>query len=232
MKTIYTKPILEIFPKQREKKEIIEEKQKIIVDYREKNSLVISELIHLGLEVEFRELKVADYLVNNIAIERKTVSDFISSMIGGRIKRQLEEIQQYENRLLIIEGIEDQELYSDDNEKGVNANAIRGFLLSISLKHKTPIIFTKNEEDTAKFIFILARKKEIESSLNVSKKSFNKKERMQFILEGFPGIGPKNAKKLLEHFKTLKNIADATVEELEKVIGAKAEVFKLISEEY
>ncbi len=232
MKTIYTKSILEIFPKQKEKKEIIKKKQKIIVDYREKNSLVISEIIHLGLEVEFRELKVADYLVNNIAIERKTVSDFISSMIGGRIKHQLEEIQQYENRLLIIEGIEDQELYSDDNERGVNANAIRGFLLSISLKHKTPIIFTKNEEDTAKFIFILARKKEIESSLNVSKKSFNKKERMQFILEGFPGIGPKNAKKLLEKFKTIKNVLNSHLEDLEEVIGKKAEIFRIVEEEY
>lgn len=232
MKTIYTKPILEIFPRQDEKKDIIEKKQKIIVDYREKSSLVISELIHLGLEIEFRELKVADYLVNNIAIERKTVSDFISSMIGGRIKHQLEEIQQYENRLLIIEGIEEQELYNDDNEEGVNANAIRGFLLSISLKHKTPIIFTKNEEDTAKFIFVLSRKKETESSLNVAKKSLNKKERMQFILEGFPGIGPKNAKKLLEKFKTIKNILNSPIEDLEKVIGKKAEVFRLVSEEY
>lgn len=232
MKTIYTKPILEIFPKQKEKKEVIEKKQKIIVDYREKNSLVISELIHLGLEIEFRELKVADYLVNNIAIERKTVSDFISSMINGRIRHQLEEIQQYENRLLIIEGIEEQELYNDDNEKGVNANAIRGFLLSISLKHKTPIIFTKNEEDTAKFIFVLSRKKETESSLNVTKKSLNKKERMQFILEGFPGIGPKNAKRLLEKFKTIKNILNSSMEELEEVIGKKAEIFKLVEEEY
>lgn len=232
MKTIYTKPILEIFPKQKEKKEVIEKKQKIIVDYREKNSLVISELIHLGLEIEFRELKVADYLMNNIAIERKTISDFISSMINGRIRHQLEEIQQYENRLLIIEGIEEQELYNDDNEKGVNANAIRGFLLSISLKHKTPIIFTKNEEDTAKFIFVLSRKKETESSLNVTKKSLNKKERMQFILEGFPGIGPKNAKRLLEKFKTIKNILNSSMEELEEVIGKKAEIFKLVEEEY
>lgn len=233
MKTIYTKPILNIFSNPKIKKEEkSEEKQKIIVDYREKSSLVISELISLGLEIDFRELKVADYLVNNVAIERKTISDFISSMINGRIKRQLEEIQQYENRLLIIEGIDEQELYSDDNEKGVNANAIRGFLLSISLKHKTPIIFTKNEEDTAKFILVLARKKETESSLNVTKKSLNKKERMQFLLEGFPGIGPKNAKKLLEKFRTIKNILNSPTEELEKVIGKKAEIFRIVEEEY
>ncbi len=134
-------------------------KPKIIVDYREKNSLVISELINLGIEIEFRELKVADYIVKDVAIERKTINDFISSMINKRLFNQIQELQQYKNRLLLIEGIEEQELYSD-KEGGVNGNAIRGFLLSILLKHNIPIIFTKNYEDTAKFISILSKKQQ------------------------------------------------------------------------
>lgn len=207
-------------------------KQKIFVDYREKSSMVAPELIQLGFEVEFLELKVGDYLVNNIVIERKTVSDFISSMINKRLSRQIDELQQYENKLLLIEGIEEHELYSDNSERGVSSNAVRGFLLSILLKHKIPIIFTKNAEDTAKFIDVLARKKEIESSLNATKKSFNKQEQMQFILEGFPGIGPKTARKLLEKFKTMKNIFSASPEDLEKEIGKKADIFKLTREEY
>jgi len=225
------KPMFDIFsrPKQREVKE--KPKQKIFVDYREKNSMVASELIHLGFEVEFLELKVGDYLINNIAIERKTVSDFISSMINKHLAKQLEELQQYENKLLLIEGLEEHELYSDNSE-GMNANAVRGFLLSILLKHKIPIIFTKNAEDTAKFIDVLARKKEVESSLNATKKSFNKQEQMQFIIEGFPGIGPKTAKKLLSHFGTMKNIFSASQEDLEKEIGKKADIFKLVGEEY
>ncbi len=231
MKTVYTKPIFDIFSKTKVK-EKVEEKQKVIVDYREKNSLVASELISLGIEVEFRELKVADYLVNDIAIERKTISDFIGSMLNKRIFRQLEEIQQYEKKFLIIEGFEEQELYNDDRTEGVSANAIRGFLLSIILKYKIPIIFSKDSEDTAKFINVLARKKVKESSLNVSKKNLNKKERMQFILESFPGIGPKNAKKLLEEFKTIKNIMNSPLEEIEKVVGKKAEVFKIVEEDY
>jgi len=233
MKTIHTKPIFNIFsaPKKKIITEPEREKQKIIIDYREKGSLVVAELIKLGFETELRELKVADYLVNNIAIERKTVSDFISSMINKRLVRQLEELQQYEKKFLIIEGIEEQELYSEDRE-GMNPNSVRGFLLSIILKHKVPIIFSKNSEDTAKFISVLARRKEKESSLNVSKKSLNKKERMQFILEAFPGIGPKNTKKLLEKFKTIKGVMNASVSELEEVIGKKAEVFKIINEDY
>jgi ERCC4-type nuclease len=225
------KKLLDIFSKQERTVKFIPEKQKIIIDYRERNSLVASSLVELGFEIEFRELKVADYLVNNIAIERKTVSDFVNSIINKRIIRQLQELQQYEDKLLIIEGIDEQELYSDDN-RGINANAIRGFLLSTVLKHRIPIILTKDYEDTAKYLSVLARKKEKESSLNVSKKSLNKQERLQFILEGFPGIGPKNAKKLLSHFKTLKRIANSSAEELTEIIGKKAEVFKLIEEEY
>jgi ERCC4-type nuclease len=228
------KQILDIFSKtEGRKKEIVQEKQKVIVDYREKNSFVASELIYLGLEVEFRELKVGDYLVNNIAIERKTVSDFKTSMISKRLASQLNDLQQYENKLLLIEGIEEHELYSEEDEKtGIHPNAIRGFLLSIALKHKIPLIFTKDEEDTARFINVLARKKETESSLNVTKKSLNKKEQMQFILEGFPGIGPKTAKKLLQEFRSIKGILNAPLSEISKTIGKKADIFKLAEEKY
>jgi len=228
-----SKPLFDIFAKKEIKINKQIEKPKIIVDYREKNSLLISELVHLGFDVEFRELKVADYLVGEVAIERKTVSDFISSMLNKRLLNQLEGLQQYENKLLVIEGIEEQELYANDDEiKGVHPNAIRGFLLSILLKYKVPIVFTKNYEDTAKFILILSKKKSKELSLNVSKKSLDKKERLQFILEGFPGIGPKTAKKLLEKFKTLKNIINASEEEITEVIGKKAEIFKLLEVQY
>jgi Fanconi anemia group M protein len=227
------KPLFDIFSKPKRTREIKTEleKQKIIIDYREKNSLVASSLVEFGFEIEFRELKVADYIVKDVAIERKTVSDFISSMINRRLIRQLEELQQYENRLLIIEGIEEQEIYNDDSG-GIHANSIRGFLLSILLKHKVPIIFTKDYRDTAKFISVLAKRKEKEMPLNVSKKSLNKKERLQFILESFPGIGPKTARKLLEKFKTIKNMANASIEELTEVIGKKAGIFKLFEEQY
>ena len=254
-------PFFNIFPKSKRTEKSKIEKQKIFVDYREKNSLVASELISYGFEIEFRELKVADYLVNNVAIERKTILDFINSITNKRIIRQIEELKQYEKRLLIIEGIDEQELYSDEDydsdmrfhseaieeiaqpdkegkyikenrRLSLHPNAIRGFLLSVTIKQKTPIIFTKNYEDTAKYISVLARKKEKESSLNVTKKSLNKKERLQFILESFPGIGPKTAKKLLSHFHTIKKITNASLEELREIIGKKADIFRLLEEEY
>ncbi len=231
MKVIRKKPIIDIFSRRKSiiKKEI--PKIKIDVDYREKQSLVPAQLVKLGIEPDFKELKVADFIVGGVAIERKTVSDFISSMINRRLLKQLEELQQYPKKLLLIEGIDRQELYSDENTTGMHANSIRGFLLSIVLKHNVPIIFTKDCADTAKFISVIANKKETSISLNAKKKSMNKKEQAQFILEGFPGIGPKSAKKLLEEFKSLKNIFNASENDLKKILGVKATILKTLIEE-
>lgn len=222
------KPLFNIFSKRKEKK--TPEKQKIIIDHQEKNSLLISELIGLGFEIEFTRLKVADYIVKGVAIERKTISDFLGSVKNKRLLRQLEELQQYEKKLLVVEGIYEQELYIDSREiEGMHANAIRGFLLSVLLNFQVPIIFTKDYQDTAKFMDVLSRKKNTQDiGLNVNKKTLNNNERVQFILEGFPGIGPKTAKKLLKKFNTLKKIMNASEEELREVIGKKAENMKKI----
>ena len=68
--------------------------------------------------------------------------------------------------------------------------------------------------------------------LNARKKSFDKKEQMQFVLESFPSIGPTTAKKLLQEFKTMRNIFNSPIEDIQKVIGKKAEIFKLLKERY
>ena len=226
------KKIFDIFSKKYSKD--VKEQPKAILDYREKNSLIPSELINLGLEIEFRNLKVADYIIKGVAIERKTISDFVSSMINRRLLKQLEELGQYKERLLIIEGIDEQELYTDSEDWiGMHPNSIRGFLLSILLKYKVPIIFTKNYEDTAKFLSVLSKRKPNEPILNVKNKNLNKKEQKQFIIEGFSGIGPKTAKKLFKKFKTIKNIINASEEELKEVIGKKAEnIIKIIEGKY
>jgi ERCC4-type nuclease len=53
--------------------------------------------------------------------------------------------------------------------------------------------------------------------INIKKKTLSKKERLQFILESFPGIGPTLAKSLLKEFKTIKNIINSEEKVLQKV---------------
>lgn len=204
-----------------------EKKQVIIADNREKNSLVISELINLRNKVELKQLDIADYIVNNIAIERKTMSDLISSIIDKRIFSQLNNLKQYQQCLLILE-------QNNNQVSNINENVIKGFLLSVALKFKVPIIYTLNEKDTAKYISLIAnKKKDGSSSIRPNKRAQTKEEQIQFILEGFPKIGPAKAKELIKEFKTLRNIANSSLDNLEKVIGKEGkEIYDLFNLEY
>jgi DNA excision repair protein ERCC-4 len=210
------KKILDIFQKPKTK---TQDKQTITIDHREKNSLVPS-ILSREFKLIFKQLPVADYLINSIAIERKTIQDLKSSIINKRIFTQLQEIKQYPNHLLIIEGSPD-ELKSSIS---LHENAVRGFLLSLALD-RVPIIFSENEKETATFISLLAKKKQKQISIRPSKQTKNKKELQQFILEGFPNLGPKKAKLLLEKFSSLNKIFLASPEELQPILGKRTKDF-------
>ena len=163
---------------------------------------------------------MGDYLVKETIIERKTTTDFIQSMINKRLFKQLEEIKQYPNYLLIIEG--------KFKETNVHPNAIKGFILSITLNYKVPIIFTNSEEETATYISLLAKKQKRTISLNPTKSSLTIEQQIEFILQSFPNIGPKTSKKLLEKFGNLKTIFNSSEKELSPFLGKNASKFQEI----
>jgi len=210
-------------------------KLKIIADNREKNSLVIAELHELGIEVEMKHLILADYIISNeIAIERKTINDFIGSIINKRLLKQLSDLKSnFKKPLLIIEGIEEHDLYKTGTD--LHENAIRGMILAISTELQVPIILTKDYKDTAVYLQLLAKKQEQgakEFSLVLKRRAYNMKDQQQMIIESFPGIGPALAKALLKKFKSIKNIINASEEELKEIpkLGKKAESIKKIIE--
>lgn len=195
---------------------------KVLVDNREKNSLVPSMLSKLNINFEFTHLPVGDYIINDIAIERKTINDLKSSIINKRILFQLKEIKQYPKHLLIVE------LNENPYEGIIHENALRGFILSTLLESQVPIIFSQSEEDTSKYLSILASKTK-KSHLSLRQKiPLSEKEQKQYILEGFPGIGPATAKKLIKQFSSIKNIINAEESQLQLIIGKKSDAFKKI----
>ncbi|MBU0466415.1 MAG: hypothetical protein KJ718_04980 [Nanoarchaeota archaeon] len=215
------KTILNIFSSKKTK---ISPPVTITIDHREKNSLIPTFLEEKGFQIEWKQLPVADYIIKNIAIERKTISDLKSSIVNKRIIQQLLELKQYPKHFLLVEGILDEDLYSSS---GLHENALRGFLLSVALDYQVPIIFTHNEEDTAKYISVLAKKTDKpKSSIRASKLFKSREEQLQFILEGFPNLGSVKAKALIKKFKSLNNIFNASESELEEILGKKAKDFK------
>jgi ERCC4-type nuclease len=189
-------------------------KMPIIIDTREKQSLIATNLFNKNANVIFEKLEVGDYLVGNILIERKTFSDFVGSVLNKRLQEQLINLNKNEKCFLLIEGFDYE--YGKFN---VHENAVRGMMLSVATDFGIPTIFTKDEEDTAKFLILLARKFEkpiTGYSIRQMKTPKTIEEQKQFILEGFQGIGPTTAKKLLKNFKNLKEIFNASEEQLKK----------------
>ena len=198
----------------------------IIADIHEKDSMILAELKNnQSIILEIMPLKIGDYLIGNTIIERKTTQDFISSMLNKRLIEQLHHMNNYKNKILIIEGkLED--LYPTDSK--LNPNALRGFILSIINNHETKIIFTTNYKDTSQYLITLAKqqiKLKTEISLH-SRIPKTIKEQKRYILEAFPNIGPKKAKYLLKKFKTLNQVFNANEKELRGVLKNRSGNFK------
>lgn len=197
----------------------------IIADIHEKNSLVLSQLKNsTQVRLDIKSLKIADYIVGNIAIERKTVSDLISSMINKRLIQQLKQMQRYKQSLLIIEG-DLQEVLDEDNNI---SKAVRGLILSILTNFQTSIIFSKDYEETSKYLITLA-KQQLKPKTPISLHSRipkSIKEQKQYILESFPNIGPKKAERLLKKFENLNNVFNAKEEDLQEILKGQTEEFK------
>lgn len=224
------KKIDDIFSKKPLKKEV-KEVFEIISDNREKNSLVIASLIELSSKITFENLEVGDYISGEYIVERKTFKDLLGSIINKRLFVQLENLKEIDKRILVIEGFD-----YNYSIHSIHENAIRGMLLSIIFDYKTPLFFTKNEYDTAKFLISLSRKSKKEGissplSKRASKKEMTLEERKKFILEGFPGIGPAISKRLLESNQNLEKIFSLSEEKLSEIEGLdknKAKEFKKI----
>jgi Fanconi anemia group M protein len=183
----------------------------IIIDKRESQSLITANLTEQKASIKHELLEIGDYLINDTIIERKTYQDFTASITDKRLFAQIKEIKKYSSSYLILEG------FDFTYKSRLHQNAIRGAILSTA--KQIPIIYTEDEEDTAKFLIQIARRQEKptqEFPIRQTKSGLTTEEQKQFILEGFPGIGPIAAQNLLQEFGSLKNIFNATQEQLEK----------------
>ena len=189
-------------------------KTKIIIDKRENNSLIKSNLINLQANFSEEILQIGDYLINQTIIERKTYKDFLASITDKRLFNQIKEMKKYRTHYLILEG------FDFSYNSNLHKNTITGTLLSIS--QLIPIVYTKNEADTAHLLIQIAKRQEKQKREFASRKFKSKltlDEQKQFILEGFPKIGPIAAKKLLKEFVSLKNIFNAEEKQLNKILN-------------
>ena len=193
------------------------DKIKIIVDFREKGSSILKNLVDLGVDVSMEQLDVGDFVFGRIGIERKSVRDFVDSLIDGRLLSQIKELRRFERPLLLIEGEDD--IFS---VRKVHPNAIFGMIGAIAVDFNIPILYTKNSSETAALIKVLA-KRELEErgdfGIRIVKKPTSTKELQEFVVSSFPGIGGGLNKRLLEQFGSVRKIVNSSIDELKDVEG-------------
>lgn len=197
-----------------------EERVSIIVDNREAASPVVNELVKLGTKLTFSQLDIGDYVLSErVCVERKTISDFASSIMDLRLFQQAKLLaDSYEVPIILLEG---KSLYAPVGN--IHPNAIRGALAALITGYRTNLLKSEDARESAELIYAIAlrEQKEFRKRLQVrgEKKPESIADRQVFLLSGLPLVERVTAIKLLRYFKTPLCVFNANEQDLQQVEG-------------
>ena len=209
------------------------ENLRIVVDEREKKSGIPDLLRAVGINLEIKTLPIGDYIVaSETIVERKSVSDLISSIFDGRLFDQCNRLKEnYSNPIILMEGN-----VAEIEQIVENPLVFYGALATIAIDFKIPIIPTPSATHTAKMLVSMCSRKDSSKGpfLKKIKKSDDLTRQQLSILCSLPGIGEKLASRMLAKFGSPNKTLNASLAELAKVEGlseTRAKKIKQILEE-
>ena len=188
---------------------------RIIADRRERKSGIPDLLRKAGTSLDILTLDTGDYIVSSdIIVERKSIRDFVSSIVDGRLYGQCTRLKnEFKHPVLIMEGD------SGDIAKILdNPFVFYSAVSKIAIEFGIPVIQTPNATHTAKLLIALGTRKGIVGNI-LLKKPHKKtgvaiQEQQLNILCALPGIGEKLATRMLEKFATPRAALLASVDEI------------------
>lgn len=199
-------------------------KPEIIADTRE-SSTIIGHLERLGARIKLQMISPGDYIVaEGFTVERKSFGDFLRSIFDKRLFEQVRRLSgAYPRHCLLIEGDVGYELAHLRNPL-----VFWGALSKLVAEFGTPLVFTVNEEQSAEFLFSLAKKcqEERPEELLVARykpKAYSLMQMQLLAVQGLPEIGPTLADRLLQRFKTVRGVFKAHPIELRSIPGIGSE---------
>jgi ERCC4-type nuclease len=168
----------------------------IYTDTRGEGEKAIAEILRgMQIPVELRHIDSGDYVFNEIAIERKTISDLICSVISKENRHFWNQIktmkETYKKPIVLIEGEFD---WENRLQTGIYYALIGGWGI--------PVIFTENHKDSAKKISKLFDKYGEGSQSRIPPPVVHKETSTKYIkwamVQCVDGIGGTLAKKILD----------------------------------
>lgn len=194
---------------------------RIEIDDRERNQDLLTALRGIdGLDIKCVRLDVGDFRIDDaVVVERKTAADFAASIVDGRLFSQASRMVQSPLRpAYIIEGAVD-----DWKSLKVARPALQGALISLMLVFDIPVLRSNGPEETARLLrytgqqLIRARG---DGCIPIRQiKAKRRSTRKYRVLQSLPGIGPDRAKRLLEHFGSVRACLAADAEQLSAIEG-------------
>lgn len=200
----------------------------IVADVREGRSNITLALQQMaGITVQVKELSCGDYLLReDFPVERKAAVDFIASIQDRRLFEQVAKMKgEYGRATFIIEG----DIYATRSE--MLPQAIRGALSYLVAIESASVLHSRNTAETAALLAIMGKHLQEGLGYEVALRGGKPKDlrtQAQFIVEGFPGIGPGSAKSLLGHFGSIEAICAADVTALRTAPGVGEKTAKQI----
>ena len=197
----------------------------VVADDRERVSGVIDSLRCIAnVSVRIERLASGDYLADRrILFERKTLQDLATSIVDGRLFKQMVRLAKSTYKaVLILEGTG-----KDAECLGVRREALQGALITISLILGIAVLRSMAPEETARLIVYAARQIQSLGKAGYPRPGYRpktKKGRQLYILQGLPGIGHERALRLLEKFGSVEGVMRAGRDELQAVEGIGAKI--------
>lgn len=128
----------------------------VTADDRELNSAVVARLKALGADIRIERLETGDFQIGErILVERKTVRDFVDSLVDGRLLEQASRLVGAAPRSLLL--IEGEGLFRSPR---VHPHALMGALTTLALDFGIPVVTTKDGAETARFLTVASRREE------------------------------------------------------------------------
>ena len=195
----------------------------IVADQRELDSTIGRQLSAMdGIQVSLETLDVGDYILSDrVAVERKTVTDFLDSLLDGErsLFQQVGDLaDNYDRPIVIVEG---GDVLS---ERDVHPNAVRGALASLAVDFHASVLFTQDATDTAALLAIIAEREQQRSggrtpSTHGVKGGRTIAEQQEYVISSIADIGPITARGLLEELGSVEAVMTANQAELQSVSG-------------
>jgi len=196
----------------------------IVVDSRESKSMVVNLLDKVGANYRIDTIEVGDYIVGDIAIERKEINDYVGSLTSGRLHNQLYNLSfNYPVSVLLIEGYIDEVLMYRKIKKQTYISSLAG-----AISKRAPdgargvinMVMVSTPYDTALFLKYLDEKQDsIRKPVIAKKKGIGSEEFAISILSSLPNVSEVRARRLLEHFGSVQCVMNASIDELMEVKG-------------